>query len=283
MQPMLKAVEETADPMEPARLTETPRQPPRERSDRLTKSPWTLIAQAAGGPTQLLGKIRGLHSRLRYWVDPAPMRERIDCLVDKGLIDIVPTHLQLLVGSIDMLRFWINPTARDYYAQQDINYWFHQLLRFLDDPGSLSDPLGFASDRDTIIGHVLQVVHANPRYDLQLLDSFPDGIDQLELQTQAMLNGTHPRFDSISAVIEDTTYFPRLLGYIETYRQDPAAEPPLRDNIVANEAFLMMERTFGSLPSTMRYMAQMPNSPSSALEHLFTVRTFPEHLGAQAP
>ena len=76
---------------------------------------------------------------------------------------------QLFAGAIDMLRFWISPASADYYRSIGIDYAFHQVLRFLDEPASLGDPIGLFSTRDAIIGHLMQVVHANPRYDLELL------------------------------------------------------------------------------------------------------------------
>ena len=102
-----------------------------------------------------------------------------------------------------MLRFMIEPASREYYAQQDISFGFHQLLRVLDDPVSMIDPTGFLSERDTIIGHLLQVTHLNPIYDLQLLQCFDDGLDELERQVQQMLDGTHPRRRTIGAIVED--------------------------------------------------------------------------------
>jgi hypothetical protein len=95
-----------------------------------------------------------------------------------------PTPWQVFFGGFDMLRFVIEPASRDYYRQKGISFGFHQLLRVLDDPVSMIDPTGFLSERDTIIGHVMQVVHLNPVYDLQLLEMFPDGLDELERQVR---------------------------------------------------------------------------------------------------
>jgi len=251
--------------------------------DRHTKTSWQLIRQAAGTPRELATKLGGLGRITWNWIDARPMMGRLQRLHELGLVDTMPTRVQLLCGSFDMLRFWISPTSRDYYESRGINFWFHQLLRFLDDPGSLTDPLGFSSDRDTIIGHVLQVVHANPRYDLQLLDGYEDGIEQLALQTQQMMDGTHPRFASISAVVEDPDYFPRLLEYTRNYQNDRTASPIIRENVAAKPEFMVMERTFGDLPATMRYMARMPTTVMAAARHLATVDSFPVHLGEPAP
>lgn len=252
-------------------------------SDRLNKSPLQLVLQAAGGPRDWVEKARALGRVLRNYVDPRPLDRRLERLVELGYMDTVPTRIQLVVGSADMLRFWITPAAADYYASKGINFAFHQVLRFLDDPGSLTDPLGFSSDVDTIIGHVLQVVHANPRYDLQLLDSFPDGVRELERQTQAMIDGTHPRFASLSAVVEDPAYFPRLLQYVREYLEDPTAPPPLRENVSSSAELQVIERTFGTLPAAMRYMARMPTTVRGAIHHLRHVDTFPVELGEPEP
>ena len=38
----------------------------------------------------------------------------------------------------------------------------------------------------------MQVVHANPLYDLQLLEMFTDGLDQLESQLESMIGWVGP-------------------------------------------------------------------------------------------
>jgi len=196
-----------------------------------------------------------------------------------GHVERVPTRIQLAVGAADMMRFFINPAAADYYASQGIDYWFHVTLRFLDDPSSLADPLGFFSTRDAIIGHLMQVVHANPVYDLQLLSAFDDGLDELEEQIQGMLDGTHPRASSIGAIVEEADYHARLLAFVRAWRRDPRAPAPLRSNVAGSPVFSEMERTFGSLTTAMRYFCRLPSTPLGALRHLRTVRQFPSHLG----
>jgi hypothetical protein len=183
-----------------------------------------------------------------------------------------------VVGSIDMLRFWISPAAADYYARRGIGDGFHQLLRFLEEPASLTDPVGFFSTRDGIIGHLMQVVHANPVYDLQLLGMFDDGIEELERQLEAMLSGTHPRAATIAAIVEEADYHAHLLEFVRAWRADPTVAPLLRDNVAESAAFSDIERTFGSLTTAMRYFCRLPRTPREAAEHLWTVRAFPAHL-----
>src|SRR5262249_34554647 len=158
------------------------------------------------------------------------------------------------------LRFVIEPAARDYYAQLGISFGFHQLLRVLDDPVSMIDPTGFLSDRDTVIGHLMQVVHLNPIYDLQLLQVFPDGVAELERQLEAMIDGTHPSHRTIGAIVEDPAYHARLLDYVRRYRRDPATPPPVRQpqTLRADPRFVAAERTFATLPGFVDYCASLP-------------------------
>jgi hypothetical protein len=245
---------------------------------RRSASHLELLRRTAGGPTELAAKVAKLGRTLWRFGSGEP-RRRLERLRAMGSIEQTPTRTQLLVGSVDMLRFWISPAAADYYRQQGIGYGFHQVLRVLDDPSSMVDPVGLAVDRDTIIGHLLQVVHANPTYDLQLLDSLEDGIAELERQTRAMLDGTHPRARSIGAIVEDPDYHRRLLGFVLAYRQDPNAEAPIRDNVRADPMLQRIERTFGTLPAAMRYFTKLPASGVAAMQHLATVRRFPVELG----
>lgn len=247
------------------------------RSARLQENPLILLRRTLGDRRAVASKVRKLAVALGAFVDGKQLDARLARLVELGYIERVPNRAQLLAGAADMLRFWIVPAAEDYYASKGINFTFHQILRFLDDPASLVDPTGFLSSRDVIIGHLLQVVHANPRYDFQLLESFDGGLDELERQTRAMLDGSHARAESIRAIVEEPEYHARLLDYLLEYRKDPSAEPPLRENITGR--FAPLERTFGGLHTAMRYFAKLPSTPWAALHHVITVREFPAHLG----
>ena len=142
------------------------------------------------------------------------------------------------------------------------------------------DPTGLLSARDTIIGHVMQVVHLNPIYDLQLLECFDDGVAELERQVEQMLAGVHPRQGTIAAIVEDPGYHARLLGYVRAYRADPAAAPPVRQeqSLRADPVFAAAERTFSTLPGFVRYCTRLPTSPAALLRRLVTVATFPVAL-----
>lgn len=249
---------------------------------RRTASPLRLLRQTAGDSQAMVQKLRRLARTFGSYGDQAELRRRLDRLVLVGVIDKAPTNVQLFVGAADMLRFWISPAAAEYYASMGIGYGFHQVLRFLDDPASMADPVGFFSARDVIIGHLLQVVHGNPKYDLELLEMFDDGLEQLEKQTEMMLDGTHPRFASISAVVEEPDYHARLLDYVRAFRKNPDTAAPIRANVASNPRWVDIERTFGSLRTSMRYFCRMPRDMASAMKHLGTVKTFPSQWAEPA-
>ena len=83
-------------------------------SFRLRAGPLELILRAIGSPLKWPGKfIRFIQAlfALFYW-DQA--KARLDRLKEKGLIEAVPTPLQLLIGSVDMMRFWLSPVSAEY-------------------------------------------------------------------------------------------------------------------------------------------------------------------------
>jgi len=249
---------------------------------RLTASTFALARQALGGPAEVAGKLRRLAATLALWANPREIPSRLERLRARGYVERAPTRTQLIFGGLDMLRFVIEPAARDYYQQKGISFGLHQLLRFLDDPVSLIDPTGFLSARDTIIGHVMQVVHLNPIYDLQLLECFDDGLAELERQVRAMIDGTHPRAQTIAAIVEDASYHARLLDYVIAFRRDRTAPPPVREEqtLRADPVFAIAERTFATLPGFLRYAAQLPSSPIVLARRLFALDQFPVELAA---
>ena len=251
----------------------------KESPARLSQSPWRLVLQATGDRHAVVGKLARLVQGLADYGSGGDVEGKMLRLRALGIIDQIPTRTQLAVGGIDMLRFWISPAAADYYSERGISYGFHQVLRFLDEPASLIDPVGFFSTEDGIIGHLMQVVHANPVYDLQLLQVFDGGHDNLVRQLREMLSGDHARSPSIGAIVEEADYHERLLEFVLAWRRDPTIAPLLRSNVAAKTELSTIERTFGSLTCAMRYMTRMPTTPLGAAKHLLTTRTFPLHLG----
>jgi hypothetical protein len=245
------------------------------REARRTEGPLRLLRMAAGAHAERRAKLRRLARALRTLADRPALDARLASLVALGHLERAPTAIQLAIGSIDMLRFWISPAAAEYYAERGIGFGFHQVLRVLEEPASMIDPTGLFTARDVIIDHLLQVVHANPTYDLQLLETHEDGLASLEAQARAAIDGTHPKSGSLAATIEDADYHRRLLDYVVAYRSDRAARAPIRSNVTANARWAPIERTFGTLPAAMRYFTRMPTSVPDGIAHVLTVRAFP--------
>jgi hypothetical protein len=254
--------------------------PERGPSLRQSAGAWTLVREAIGGPRQVAGKLRRLARTMRLYVDGREVDRRLATLERKGYVAKRPTRAQILFGGFDMLRFVIEPAARDYYRQKGISFGFHQLLRVLDDPVSMIDPTGFLSERDTIVGHVMQVVHLNPVYDLQLIQMFDDGLEDFERQVEQMVAGTHPRARTIGAIVEDPTYHARLLDYVRRFRADPLTAPPVREEqtLRADPHFAAAERTFATLPGYIDYCNKLPRDVPTLAYRLRTVERFPLEL-----
>ena len=249
------------------------------RGPRLCEPPHRLLRRVLGARAVWRDKGRRLLAALRSLADERRIRERLERLHALGRIDAIPTRLQRFVGALDMLRFYLLPFTADYCRQKRISLSFQALLRLLDDPASLVDPTGLCSERDTIIGHLLQVVHADPSYDLALLEAWPDGLAEMESQLLALLAGAHPRTASLRATVEDLEYHARLLIHVrEALRPSGAARPVLCEEATRDPRFVRLSRQFGTLEGALRYFARMPQRPLDALRHLWTVRDVPAHL-----
>ena len=243
---------------------------------RFEERPLTLLRRTIGDAKAVRGKLQRAGYALANYANPRRIAPRLGRLRRLGYLGAIPNRTQLIFGSLDMFRFFIIPCAADYYDRKDISFVFHALLRFLDDPATMMDPTGFLSHRDAIIGHLMQVTHADPIYDLQLLAAIPDGLEELEHQLEQILDGTHPRAESIGAIIEDPDYHRRLLDHVREFRADPAAcKPLLRENVADNPHFAHIAATFGDLPSAIGYFASLPDRPAKALWRLLRTWTFP--------
>lgn len=265
--------------IEPERRVVAPLPP---RPPRLSRSPLVLIARTAGAPHRWPAKwFRFVRAFLRY-LDTNNISQRLARLQRHGLIDQIPTRVQLAVGAYDNLRFFLSPTAKEYYAMLGINYTFHSFLRFLEEPASMTDPLGLFTSCDDLIAHVLQVVHTNPEYDFQLIEMFDNGLEELERQTEAIMTGRHHRAAALNHIVEDLTYYQRVLDHVRVRRRCGSAPAILRANLVDGSPMVEREKVFGSLRGVMRYICTLPTEPLAALRHVVTVDSFAGHLDAPA-
>jgi hypothetical protein len=227
------------------------------RSTRQTASKLELIRKSAGGPLIVAKKAIKLARTFAIMAHGGRARSRLNRLRDLGLIEVMPSRKQLRAGARRMFEELIVPAVADHYEKSGIDMRFQVLLRVLDDPSALVDPLGLASDVDVIIGHLMHVVHVNPAYDLQLLSSEPGGLESLERQVEQLIARTHPRTESILAILEDHSYPQRLLEYVRAFRRDPHAPPPVRDNVANDPRFAAAEKKYGTLTAAMRTFASL--------------------------
>ena len=256
---------------------------PAQTTDRQSVGTVGLILAAIGGPRQIRDKaIRAIRTA-RLYVDFRETGRRIDRIGEHLGVSPMPSRLQMWFGGLDMLRFMIVPAAAEYYRLRGINFRLHQLLRFLDDPVSLFDPVGFLSDRDVAIGHLMQVVHLNPRYDVQLLGSFPGGHAELERQLEQLIAGEHPRTASIRAIVEHPDYHQQLLAYVRAYRRDPQSVEMRRAQALrADPEFVRAEHQFSALNDFLRYANRLPQGGLALLRHrLTTTRLDPAYCDPQ--
>jgi len=239
-------------------------------SDRRVLPAWRLVFQAIGGPRQWPGKIWRMASSFYLLLNYPESNRRLRKFQELGYTDELPSQAQLTIGSMDMLRYFIVPSAADFYQSVGIGFGFHQVLRILDDPASVMDPIGIRTSKQGIINHLLQVVHTSVLYDLQLLRMWPDGLDEMERQTAAMIDGTHVSYKTISAVNEEPAYFVRMLDYIRRYKVSLDENEPFERRSGVNNftfKFLLMEYQFRSVPGFLRYAHRLPKDWKSLRKH----------------
>jgi hypothetical protein len=113
-----------------------------------------LRAALAGG--DFTGRLRRLARGLSAFVDSPRLDARLVRLHRAGVINHIPTRWQFIGGVIDMLRFWVVPSADDYAEeQQETSLAFYQVVRFLAEPATVIDSIDLFSDRDMIVRHLM--------------------------------------------------------------------------------------------------------------------------------
>jgi len=229
-----------------------------------------LLREAFGSPRAMLGKLRHTAVVISAYARKRELEARLERLHACGLAEIVPTRLQLALGGFDMQRFYIVPASNEYHDRRQLNYAFCQVLRFVDNPVVMMDPLGLASKEAEIIEHLVQSFHGHPTYDLELLSAFEGGLEALEQRLNALVSGAEPR-SGVSRFINDTDYHRRLLAFVREFRANPAEPPPVLEAAGA-QGTQLAEAVFGTVKSVMRYCATRPKTISGALLYMLTQR-----------
>lgn len=176
---------------------------------------------ALGPWAQLEGKVREAGQTLRTLLDGRERDRRCAQLRRAGLAGERPTDWQLVLAAHHMLVGFLLPSNREFYVAYGRSHWWAQVLRALDDPRAVMDPIGLGVDRDAIVSHLVQVVHASAGYDVALLGMFEDGLEALRHQLEQLVAGTHPRQAAIEALVERPDYHRALLAALERFERDP--------------------------------------------------------------
>jgi hypothetical protein len=244
------------------------------------RSRWVLLADVVGGWTQLRDRFVQLFGLVAGLLRPRRVRERLIRLRALGHVDAIPTTAQLLVAARDQMILGATEETRIFYRSQGIPWVFHNLRRFLAGPATMLDPVGLFSPRDALIHHVLQTFHRHPIYDLVLLRSFPEGVEEMQRQAEQIVAGTHPHQRALTSLIEDGGYHLRLVEEIRSFRADPHMPArPVPPGLVDDRHLMLAMDQFKDLRGYTRYAARLRVRPRDALAAWLAV-AWNETLGA---
>ena len=181
------------------------------------------LKAATGGPRTFARKLKRAGTTARRMLDRSEREVRIARLQKHGIVGDAPNDWQLVQGAWHMMFGYILPSNEEFYEHYEQGHWWHQLMRVLEEPATMMDPIGFGLEQQTLLTHLVEVVHASAGYDVALLFMWDDGITRLRDQLQQVVDGTHPRQARIEALLEHPDYPARLLQALDHYEADPAA------------------------------------------------------------
>lgn len=223
----------------------------------------SLLASAVGGPGYNTRKLRSTVATLGAYAYWPTVRRRLQRLQRVGLTDSVPSFSQLMLGGQHMMLGAASDETRLFYESQGIGFMFHNFRRFVDYPSAMLDPVGFFSDRDTIIHHILTTTHRHAVYDFQLLMMFEDGLQELLRRVELVVRGQDRDQAKIEQLVEDPTYYDRLPHQVRAFCADPTTVAmPLEYAYSGDPHLLLAMDQFKDVPGFIRYASRL--SASSA-------------------
>jgi hypothetical protein len=163
---------------------------------------------------------------------------------------------------------FILPSNAEFYRHYERDMVWLQVLRFLDDPPTMLDPIGLAITRDELVKHLLHVVHTSAGYDVALLRMFDDGLDELQRQLEASIAGTHPEQALLDTVVERDDYHPRLLEALRRYRDDPSLHWRVQTYDAYDDCADLFDwgiERFGTPGRLFAYAATLPETPGVSI------------------
>jgi hypothetical protein len=226
------------------------------------------LTSATGGVGPMAAKLRRAVRTARTMLDATEREARIHRLQAAGLVGERPTDWQLLLGAYHMMFGYILPSNEEFYEHYDVGHWWHQLLRLLEEPATMMDPIGFGLEQQTLVTHMVEVVHSSAGYDVALLFMWEDGLAPLRAELQQVVAGTHPRQTRVDALLENPAYPQALLDALDRYEADP--ERHWRVSTVPAPAgcdtlFDWGIDTFGSPGRLFAYSRTLPPTPWASL------------------
>lgn len=193
---------------------------------------------------------------------------RIGQLQAAGLVGERPTDWQLVVAAHHMMFGFILPSNEEFYERYAQDHGWHQRMRVLEEPATMMDPIGLGLERDTLLHHLVEVVHASAGYDVALLYMWPEGLAPLRAELQQVVDGTHPRQERIEAMLERADYPQALLDALDRYEADPERHWRC-DTVAAPEGcdalFDWGIERFGSPGRLFAYARTLPETPWATL------------------
>jgi len=226
------------------------------------------LRDATGGVRPMAHKLRRAVRTAATMLDRAEREARIARLQAAGLVAERPTDWQLILGAHHMMFGYILPSNEEFYEHYDQGHWWHQLMRVLEEPATMMDPIGLGLEQQTLLRHIVEVVHASAGYDVALLFMWPEGLAPLREQLQQVIAGTHPRQQRIEALLERPDYPEALLAALDRYEADPDRNWRC-DTVPApegcDELFDWGIETFGSPGRLFAYARTLPQTPLASL------------------
>jgi hypothetical protein len=148
-----------------------------------------------------------LGRRAGLWSDDG-WEDRFGFFVAHGLLDAVPRPWQVTKATVEMLPFAFNETPVEHAANRKSLWGYVPLrvpLQLLYCPMQAIVWNGLHATPETLVQHLLSSFHEDGviAYDLQLLQSYPGGLELLERSAEEVASGEHPLAFMLSAIAGD--------------------------------------------------------------------------------
>lgn len=221
-----------------------------------------LLGTAVGPPGYLVRKLGSGARTAAAYVHWPTVEARLQHVQRAGLITQTPGFSQLMLAGQHMMLGAASDETRLFYQSQGIGFTFHNFRRFVDYPAAMMDPVGFFADRDTLIHHILTTAHRHPVYDFQLLLMFDDGLSELSRRVELAAAGHDRDQAQLDVLVEDPTYYARLLPQVRAFCADPTTPVDPLDYAYSDDPYLLLAMDqFKHVPGFIAYACRLPARP----------------------